>query len=174
MRSLLLALLLLPATSAVRAQDEETQPIQRYLVNLQLGDDLEEVRRIYPPAQEWPSSVEPRGKITRYRVERAWAKRFPPKVQILYLGFRKGRLVEIEAIYDAKFSAEKTHGMLAGELSLLYGEPGHTGERFWWADSKTVMRVFPAELPVLKDGAKAVEWHTAIQIYQKGVFESVD
>jgi len=170
-----MAVLLLSSFPAARAQeDETTQPIQRYLANLQLGDGLEEVRRIYPPAQEWPSYVAPQGRITRYRVERGWAKRFPHKVQIMYLGFRKGRLVEIEVIYDAKFSREKTYEQLAGEQALLYGEASRSGDRFWWSDSDTVMRVFPAELPVLKEGAKAVEWRTAIQIYQKGIFESVD
>lgn len=175
MRALLLALLMLPAFPSARAEEDEvTQPIQRYLVSLQLGDGLEEVRRVYPPAQEWPSSVDPRGRITRYRVERGWAKRFPPKVAILYLGFRKSRLVEIQVVYDAKFSGEKTYSQLAGDLALLYGEPTRSGDRFWWSDSSTVMRVFPAELPVLKDGEKAVEWRTAIQIYQKGVFQAVD
>lgn len=172
-RTLLLAFLLLPAFPATQAQ-EETQPLQRYLVSLKLGDGLEEVRRIYPPAQEWPSYVEPRGRITRYRVEKGWAKRFPQKVSILYLGFRKNHLVEIQVVYDAKFSSEKTHEELAGELALLYGEASRSGDRFWWSDSSTVLRVFPAELPVLKDGAKAVEWRTSIQIYQKGVFEAVD
>lgn len=175
MRSLLLALLMLPAFPAARAEeDEQIQPIQRYLVSLQLGDGLEEVRRIYPPASEWPSSVDPRGRITRYRVEKGWAKRFPQKVQMLYLGFRKSRLVEIQVVYDAAFSREKTHEKLAGEFALLYGEASRSGDRFWWSDSSTVLRVFPAELPVLKDGEKSVEWRTAVQIYQKGVFESVD
>ena len=175
MRALLLSLLLLPAFPSARAQEDEvTQPVQRYLVNLKLGDGIEEVRRIYPPAQEWPSAVEPRGRITRYRVEKGWAKRFPQKVSILHLGFRKGRLVEIQVVYDAKFSSEKTYEQLAGDLTLLYGEPRRSGDRFWWADSSTVLRVFPAELPVLKENAKSVEWRTSIQIYQKGIFESVD
>jgi len=175
MRALLLAFLMLPAFPAARAQEDEvTQPLQRYLVSLQLGDGLEEVRRIYPPAQEWPSYVDPRGRITRYRVERGWAKRFPQKVQILYLGFRKSRLVEIQVVYDAKFSREKTYAQMAADLALLYGEGSRSGDRFWWSDSSTVLRVFPAELPVLKDGEKSVEWRTSIQIYQKGVFEAVD
>lgn len=175
MRSLLLAFLMLPAFPAARAQeDEETQPIQRYLVDLRLGDGLEEVRRVYPPAQDWTFRVDQRRSITRYSVERGAAKRFPPKVQILHLGFRKGRLVEIQAVYDAKFSREKTHEKLAGEFALLYGEAIRSGDRFWWSDSSTVLRVFPAELPVLKDGEKSVEWRTSVQIYRKDVFESAD
>ena len=51
-------------------QPEEIPAIQRHLGGLQLGDLLEDVQRSYPPAQEWPSQVEPRGKVTRVRVER--------------------------------------------------------------------------------------------------------
>lgn len=173
MRVILLAALLAPAFPAARAGDE-APVIQRYLLNLRLGDDLEDVRRIYPPAQEWPSSADSRGLVTRYRVERAWAKAFPLKVQILHLGFKKGRLVEIQVVYDEKFSSAKTYETMAGDFSLLYGEPVRSGDRFWWADSRTVLRVFPAEIPLPKDGDKTVEWRTSVQIYEKGVFDRVD
>ena len=173
-RVILLAALLLTAFPVARAGEDEVPVIQRYLVHLKLGDDLDEVRRIYPPAQEWPSSMDPRGRVTRYRVERAWAKTFPLKVQILHLGFKKGRLVEIQVVYDEKFSSAKTYETMAGDFSLLYGEPIRSGDRFWWADARTVLRVFPAEIPLPKDGDKAVEWRTSVQIYEKGVFERAD
>ena len=169
MRALLLALLILPALRAARAEEyEEAAPIQRYMVSLQLGDSLEEVRRVYPPAQEWPGA-ESRGGVTRYRVERGMAKAFPAHADTLYVGFKKGKLVEIQVIYDEKKSRAQTPEKLAGEYALVYGESRRTGDRFWWSDGKTVLRVFPAELPVVDGGARAVEWRTAVQIFDQGL-----
>jgi hypothetical protein len=174
-RALLLALLILPALGAarVRAEEyEETTPLQRYLVSLQLRDSLEEVRRVYPPAQEWPST-ESRG-VTRYRVERGMAKAFPAHVATLFVGFRKGKLIEIQLIYDEKKSRALTPEKLAGEYALVYGESRRTGDRFWWSDGKTVLRVFPAELPVVDDGARAIAWRTAVQIFDHSLSAAGD
>jgi hypothetical protein len=174
MRALLLALLILPAFPAARAEEnEEAAPLQRYLASLQLGDNIEEVRRAYPPAQEWPT-VDARGGVTRYRVERGFAKAFPARVEMLFVGFKKGRLVEIQLVYDEKKSRAQTAEKLAGEYALVYGEPRRSGDRFWWADGKTVLRVFPAELPVVQDGEHAVAWRTAVQIFDAGLSGSGD
>ena len=170
MRALLLAVLILPAVLAARAQeDDETPAVQRYLVGISLGDDLERVRRAYPPAQEWPATVERKAGVTRYRVERGGAKVFPAHVETLYLGFKRGRLVEIEIIYDEKESRVQTAGKVAGEYALVYGEAKRGNDRFWWSDGKTVLRVFPAELPVVKDGERAVAWRTAVQVFDRGL-----
>ena len=176
MRAWLLALLILPALlPAARAQeDEEYTPLQRYLVHVQLGDGLERVRRVYPPAQEWPATVEPRTGVTRYKVERGNAKAFPPKVETLYLGFKKGSLVEIEVVYDEKQSRALTVEKVAGEYALVYGEAKRTDDRFYWSDGKTVLRVFPAEIPIEKDGEHAVEWRTAVQIFERGLTKNPD
>lgn len=169
MRALLLALLIVPAFSAVRAQeDEETPALQRYMVNLRLGDSLEDVRRVYPPAQEWPV-VDARG-VTRYKVARGQAKSYPAHVETLYLGFRRGRLVEIEVVYDEKKSREKPVERLAGDYALVYGDSRRSGNRFWWSDGATVLRIFPAEIPLSKDGDAAVAWRTAVQIFNRGLF----
>jgi hypothetical protein len=177
MRALLfLALLALPVLPA-RADDdgyEDPPPVQRYLAELQLGDSLEDVQRIYPPAQDWPSHVDPRGRVTRYRVERAYAKSFPNWTQALMLGFKRGRLVDIQVIYNAKRSGEKTAEELARDLSLTYGEGERTGDKFWWTDSKTVMRVFPVEVPTFKDGERGVEWRTSIQVLDKDLWKRTD
>ncbi len=172
---LLLALLAVPA--ALRADDDgydDPPPIQRYLAELQLGDSLEDVQRIYPPAQDWPSHVDPRGRVTRYRVERAYAKAFPNWTQALMLGFKNGRLADIQVIYNAKHSGEKTSEELARDLSLTYGEAERTGDKFWWTDSRTVMRVFPVEVPTFKDGVRGVEWRTSIQVLDKGLWKRTD
>ncbi len=169
----LLAALLLCAAPA-RAQDEETPPIQRYMAELQLGDTFDDVQRIYPPAADWPSWIDPRGRVKRYKLERGMAKAFPAWTQVMNLGFKRGRLVEIQVIYDAKRTREKPHEELAGDFALIYGEARRENDRFWWSDGKTVLRVFPAELPVLKDGARAVEWRTSIQILDEGLYKRVD
>lgn len=175
MRAFLAALLLLPVLSFPARADEheEAVSIQRYLVSLQLGDSLEEVRRVYPPASEWPV-VENRGGVTRYRVERSTAKAFPSRVQILFVGFKKGRLVEIQTVYDKKKSGDWSVNKLAGEYALVYGEPRRAGNRFWWSDGKTVMRVFNFTVPLPGDGKNAVAWRTAVQVFDEGVFGSGD
>lgn len=168
---------LLAASAGARAEDDfydEPPPVQRHLADLQLGDSLEDVQRVYPPASDWPSHIEPRGRVTRYRVERGTAKAFPLWTQTMWLGFKRGRLVEIQVIYDLKRTREKPHEELAADLALTYGEPTRSGRVFWWADGRTVLRVFPAETPVLKDGETVTEWRTALQVIEKGLFQRVD
>ena len=173
MRAWLLTLLLVPALlPAARAQDgeyDDTPALQRYLVHVQLGDGLDRVRWVYPPAQEWPATVEPRTGVTRYRVERGNAKAFPAHVETLYLGFRKGSLVEIEVVYDEKESQLQPVEKMAGEYALVYGEAKRTDDRFYWSDGKTVLRVFPAQIPIAKDGANAFAWRTAVQVFDEGL-----
>lgn len=173
-RALLAAALLAVPAFADDDGYEDPPPIQRYLAELQLGDSFEDVQRIYPPAQDWPSHIEPRGRVTRYRVERAYAKSFPNWTQTLMLGFKRGRLVDIQVIYNAKRSGEKTSEELSRDLSLTYGEGERTGARFWWADDRTVMRVFPVEVPTFKDGVRGVERRTSIQILEKSLYRRTD
>lgn len=130
----------------------ETPAVQRYWADLRLGDTLEEIQRIYPPAQEWPSRQEPRSGVTRWRVERAFAKSFPADVDTLWLGLRHGRLVEIQFIYDERFSSRKTADLLAEDLGLIYGEPRRSDSKFWWGDGRTILRVFTAEVPAALSG----------------------
>jgi len=173
-RLLLLAALL--AASAFAGDDgyEDPPPIQRYLAELQLGDTLKDVQRIYQPGQDWPSHVDPRGRVTRYRVERAYAKSFPNWTQALLLGFKRGKLVDIQVVYNAKRSGEKTSEELARDLSLTYGEGDRSGGKFWWTDRRTVMRVFPVEVPTFNDGVRGVEWRTSIQILDKDLWKRTD
>ncbi len=178
MRLLLLALLAVstaPLKSGAAGDGYEDPPaIQRSLADLQLGDSLKDVQLIYPPAQEWPAHVDPRGRVTRYRVERAYAKSFPNWAQALMLGFKKGRLVDIQVIYDVKRSGEKTSEELARDLSLTYGEGERSGDKFWWVDSRTVLRVFPVQVPTFKLGAAGTEWRTSIQILEKDLYQRID
>lgn len=174
MRALLLAALC--AVPAFAGDDgyEDPPAIQRYLAELQLGDSLEDVQRIYPPAQDWPSYIDPRGRVTRYRVEREYAKSFPSWTQALLLGFKRGKLVDIQVVYNKKRSGEKTAEELARDLSLTYGEGERTRDKFWWTDSRTVLRVFPVEVPTFKDGERGVEWRTSIQVLDKGLWTRTD
>ena len=142
-----LLLLFLAAVPAV-CQDE-TPAIQRNLADLHLGDNIEEVQLIYPPAQEWPAQEERRVHVTRLRVEREAAKSFPSDAQVLWLGLRRGRLVDIQIIYDARYSRRRPAERLAQDLALIYGEPHRSNDKFWWTDGRTVLRVFDAELPAL-------------------------
>lgn len=174
MRFLLLAALLLPAFPAARAQeDDETPALKRYLVDVQLGDGLEEVKRVYPPAADWPATEAKNG-VTRYRVERGAAKSYPAQVSTLFLGFKRDRLVEIQVVYDEKTSRRKPVEKLAGDYALVYGEPRRSGGRFWWSDGRTVLRVFHADIPIAKDGANAVAWRTAVQVFDQGLFDKAE
>jgi hypothetical protein len=172
-RLLLAALLLLPSFGA-RAQDDdaETQPVQRKLAHLQLGDHLDEIQRVYLPAHEWPSERERKQGVNRIRLERSAVKYPEPHVDVMYLGMKRDRLVEIQIIYDAAYTRTKSVEALAGELSLIYGEPRHSQGKFWWSDNRTVLRVFDAEVPSEKDGA--VEFRTSIQVMDAGLFEKAD
>jgi hypothetical protein len=174
----LLAVLILPAVlPAARADDDgydDTPALQRYLVDVQLGDNIERVRRVYPPAQEWPATVDKRTGVTRYLVERGNAKAYPAHVESLYLGFKRGKLVEIEVVYDEKQSRVQTVEKVAGAYALVYGEARRTDDRFYWSDGKTVLRVFPAEIPIAKDGEHAFSWRTAVQLFDHGLSGRAD
>ncbi len=165
----LVFLMAAPISMALWAQDD-APPIRRALDRMTLGETLKDVQRLYPPAKDWPSSVEKRTGVKRLRLERASAKSFPEHVQVLWLGFKAGRLVEIQLIYDLAFTRKKAVESLAEDLSLVYGEPRHSGDKFWWADRKTVLRVFDARIPVSKGKIQAVELHTAIQILEAYLF----
>lgn len=160
MVSSLLALLLFCAPAP--AQDE--LPLQRYLVDLYLGDSLETIQKVYPPAQEWPEHMEPRVKVRRYRVAQALAKRFPEHVEFMWLGLRRGRLVEIELVYDAEYTRQKSAEALAADLALTYGAPKRSGDKFVWSDRSTVLRVKNYALAVAKDGESTTEFRTALQL----------
>jgi hypothetical protein len=164
----LLAALALP----VRAGSDE--PIRQNMAGLRLGDTLEDVQSIYPPATDWPSVVDPRGHVKRYKVERGMAKAFPTWTSIMNLGFKRGKLVEIQLIYDAARTRAMPHEELASEYSLRYGEPQREDARFWWSDGSVVLRVFPAEIPAVHDGVQAVEWRTSEQLVQEGLYKRVD
>ncbi|MDX6770111.1 MAG: hypothetical protein SF051_11315 [Elusimicrobiota bacterium] len=166
----LLALLLLPAAASA-GSDERIRPV---LAELRLGDTLEEVQSIYPPATDWPSWKDPRGGVKRYKIERHMAKAFPTWTQVLHLGFKRGKLVEIQVIYDAKRSRDKPHEELAADLSLHYGEPQRDNDRIWWSDGETVLRVFLAEIPAVKEGERVVEWRTAMQILREDLYRRAD
>ena len=175
MRALLLALLILPALApAARAQedDDEDTPLQRYLVHVQLGDGLERVRRVYPPAQEWPATIEPRTGVTRYKVERGNAKEFPPKVETLYLGFKKGRPGRDRGGLRRE-AVPRPHRRESGGGVRARLRRGAANRRpLLLVGRRTVLRVFPAEIPITKDGEHAVSWRTAVQVFDKGLFKA--
>ncbi|MDE2489299.1 MAG: hypothetical protein KGM24_00520 [Elusimicrobia bacterium] len=168
-RVLLAALLLLPCACAAPAPDGGTA-IQRYLENLDLGDALPDVRDVYPPAEPWPIVETTSAGIERYRIERGQAKVFPRRLSSLYLGFKHDRLVEIEAVYDQSASRRQPVEKLAGEYALIYGAPQRSDEKFWWADGRTVLRVFPTQVPLPGQGPDAVAWRTTVQIFDQRVF----
>lgn len=172
MRLLLLALLALAPASAFA--DDEDIAIQRKLGRLYLGDSLKDIKRLYKPSQEWPSYLEPRGRVNRIRVERPYLKTPDSKIDTMWLGMKRGNLVEIQLIYDAAATRAKSVEALAGEWAVIYGEPRLTEGRFWWSDGKTVLRVFYAEVPVLEGGGRGIELRTSIQLMDAGLFERVD
>jgi hypothetical protein len=163
------ASLALTLAGPAAAADDRIRPV---LAELRLGDTLEEVQSIYPPATDWPSWIDPRGRVKRYKIERNMAKAFPTWTSVLHLGFKRGKLVEIQVVYDARRTRDKPHEELAGDLSLMYGEPQRENDRFWWSDGDTVLRVFPAEIPAFKEGERTVEWRTAMQILRQDLYTS--
>ncbi len=166
----LLAAVLIPAllVCGARAQDEEEPvKVERYLVHLTLGDALEDIQRVFPPASEWPITAEPRTKVKRYRIERAATKYPAPHTDIMWLGLKHGGLVEIQLIYTAAYTRTKSVDSLARDLALTYGEPHSNGSKFWWSDGRTVLRVFYAEVPG-KDGG--VELRTSLQLLEAKLF----
>jgi hypothetical protein len=169
--ALLTAAALIPVLLAPRtAAQDETASIPRHLADLHLGDMLEDVQLIYPPAQEWPAQEERRVRVTRLRVEREAAKSFPADAQTLWLGLRRGHLVDIQLIYDARFSRRKPAERLAQDLALIYGEPRRSNEKFWWTDGRTVLRVFNAELPARPGAEQSVELRTSVQLIERDLF----
>jgi hypothetical protein len=168
----LLCLLGAPAPARAGASDESDEPasIARYLVNLYLGDTMEDIQRAYPPAQEWPVSVVGKAKVKRYRVDRAYTKFPAPHVDTMWLGMRHGQLVEIQLIYTAAYSHSTPVAKLVDDLSLSYGTPSSNGTKFWWKDGGVVLRVFNAEVPTLRDGGAVVELRTSLQLMQANLF----
>ncbi len=157
---------------SARAQDEAPSPVQRHLAHLKLGDHLDEIERIYSPSHEWPSQRELKQGVNRIRIERSGLKYPEPHVDVMWLGMKRDRLVEIQLIYDAAYTREESVEQLAGELSLIYGEPRRSQGKFWWTDGETVLRAFYAEVPSpQKDDAGAVELRTSLQVMDAGLFE---
>ncbi|MFA6002595.1 MAG: hypothetical protein WC881_00855 [Elusimicrobiota bacterium] len=169
----LCAVMLLAWPAAAQAPDE-IQPIQRHLEKLYLGDSLSSVQRIYRPTQEWPSYIEPRGRVKRVRVERAYAKNLPAGIATIWLGFKLDRLVEVQIIYDQDYTRQHPADEIAGGYALIYGEARRSEEKFWWSDSRTVLRVYNAELPGRKVAGKSVEMRTSVQIFERDLFRRTD
>ena len=173
-RLLLAAALLLAPAAALRssAEEEESVPIQRYLESLRLGDYLKEVQLVYPPVREWPSYREPGGSITKFHVERAYAKYMPYEVDVIRLGMRWGRLVHLQIVYSDKYAREKPLEKLVVDLSLIYGEPIRRGMVYSWQDGRTLLRAFNEEMPS-PDG-RAIEMRTSLEIMDRDVRKRVD
>lgn len=163
------ALILLAPFAALWAQDDSA-PIRRTLGRMTLGDPLKKVQRLYPPARDWFTSPDWESKFLRLRLERADAKKFPEHAQVMWLGIRDGHLVEIQLLYDRAFTRKKATDSLAEEWALVYGEPRRSGDKFWWSDKKTVLRVFDMQVPVMRGTTSVVEVRTAIQIMDAGIF----
>jgi hypothetical protein len=163
-----LALLALPA----RAEVDEDVKVQRYLADLYLGDSLELIQKLYPKAGDWPSHIEPRGNVTRVRVERRYAKKMPQSVDIMWVSLKNDRLVELQLIYSAAYSRRKSAEQLAGDFALIYGEPERRDNKFWWTDGKTVLRVMLAEIPALdEEGQPGKELRTSLQLMNADLFQ---
>lgn len=171
-RALLAMVVASGAFAPVRAQDEEEIRLQRHFHYLYLGDTLEDIQRVYAPAQEWPAYREPRNHVNRIRIERTFLKRPDRHVDVMWLGMKRNRLVELQLIYDASYTREKSVEQLAKELSLIYGEPRSQDGKYWWADGKTVIRVFHARVPVNnEDGTRGVELRTSLQLAEDFLFK---
>ncbi|MHB2025548.1 MAG: hypothetical protein ACYCPQ_02740 [Elusimicrobiota bacterium] len=151
--------------------------LQRKLFNLSLGESLWRVRRAYPGAASCPATSELSGRIRRVRLAASCAKSLPPHVRYLWLGFEGKRLAELQAVYDAEFTRKKSADGLADDFALIYGLPRQSQGKFWWADGKTVLRVFEAELDTKSKpsaGAAsfdAVRLRTSVQIMDVGLFK---
>lgn len=167
MRPLVALLVLLASAASVSAEE-----IQRQLIHLRLGYSLKKVQSIYRPAQNWPSYVEPRGHVNRVRVERAYMREPDPKIETMWLGFKRGDLVEIQLIYDAEYTRQKSAEELAADWAVIYGAPKRTEDgRYIWNDGRTVLHIFAAEVPVLQDKRQVTELRTSIQLIERGLFE---
>jgi len=144
--------------------------IQKYLADLHLGDSLENIEKIYPPVAPWPARMEQKGKVKRMRIERAKARRFQAHADLMWLSLKKDRLVEIQLVYDAAYTKEKSAEELASDLSLLYGEARRSGDRFWWTDGARVLRAMYVEVPVAPEDGEGTELRTSIQLMDARLF----
>lgn len=126
-----------------RAQEDA---LPRSVAGLKLGDSVSSVRRKYPPSRPWPCRTSRRGRERGCLAEKAWAERFPAGVETLRLVFRDDRLAEIVAVYDDAGTRAKPVNELARRYALDHGEPRRTDEGFAWADERTVLRVYSAEV----------------------------
>ncbi len=173
-RAALIRVLLLAAVCAsqllqTRAFAQDGAPLQRYLVDLYLGDNLDTVRRVYPQAasRDWPSHIEPRTRVSRIQVRKNSAKRFPARAETLWLGLRGDRLVEIQVVYDEDYTRDNPPESLANELSRGYGDPQKSDSgKFWWTDGERVLRVYYLEVPVLVGRQKSVGLRTCVQLME--------
>jgi hypothetical protein len=148
--------------------------MQRYLANLSLGDTLREIHLIYRPAQEWPSYVEPKGRVDRIKVEGSWVKSMPLHIETLWLGMKKGRLAQIQVIYDAAYTLKKPWWAVAEEIAGIYGAPSCGEDSCSWSDDQIVLTVFDAQLPALKWGKQNIERRTAVELVEENLPRRVD
>lgn len=162
--AVVLALLL---SSAAFAQDEAPR-LSRRLADLQLGDTLTTVQRLYKPLRDWPRRELKQG-VSRLYIGREDVQEVPAGIEAMRLGLRRNRLVDIQLVYDAGYTRQKPVAALVDDLSLVYGQPHRNESRFWWVDGKTVIRVFYEEVPARKDG-QAVELRTSLQVMDAELF----
>ena len=143
--------------------------IQRYLASLRLGDTLEQIQKIYPPKREWSRYREPGGEVVRIIMERGYAEWFPPKVDTIRLGMRRGRLIHVQLIYGKRESRRKPLQEVVKDLSLVYGEPRRSGETYFWFDDSAVIAASNVGVPSGRKQAK--ELRTSIELMERGYFE---
>ncbi|MFA6315939.1 MAG: hypothetical protein WC943_00840 [Elusimicrobiota bacterium] len=86
-------------------------------------------------------------------------------MDLLWVGMRDDRVVEIQLVYGADYTGETSPDSLARELALIYGESkmSETG-KFYWNDGERVLRVFYAQVPVLRGKRKVTEMRTSLQL----------
>lgn len=164
-RSVSLLLLL-----AIAAGAEDYKPVPRKLADVYFGDRLEDVRRLYPPAAEWPSYVEPRGQVKRYRLARQYLKTPEQHVDTMFVGFKNGGVVEVQLIYTSAATASTPVERLVRELELDHGPTHRSGSVFYWNDGRTVMRAFYEPVQVLRDGREATELRTSLQVAEAALY----
>lgn len=151
-------------------QEEELPPLTRTLANLSLGDDLDDVQTIYPPSQKWYPQRMSNG-VTRYKLDSSLVRKFHPEAELLFLGFKDSRLVEIQIVYHERFTRRRSAEEMAAQLALEYGPFRRNETRFWWVDDRTVLRVIHYALPILKEGVEARAFRTSLQVMERSVFQ---
>jgi hypothetical protein len=142
--------------------------IQQYLVSLRLGDNLDQIKMIYPPTQDWPKFREPGGRVVRINIERGYSKWFPPGVATLRLGMRRGRLVHMQVIHDRDESRRKPLEQLVLDLALVYGEPRRSGEAYFWADGSRILAASNAEIATGRE--EEVEVRTSLELMDEDYY----